>query len=341
MNVIKNTIGVGLMIKNEEKELESFLDQCIPFADCVCVVDTGSTDHSKEIALTWSKKTGITLYYIEAKRMVSEEVNGDWLICDFALARNIYLEQLDSLVDYIFTASVGNIIHEPAKIRDLVKSNHKVYGFTVKRGIADFTHHRLFKTKLGIQYHGKVHEYPDVFKVGEAPCSSGLTITHEAGNKTSQESSTKRNLRILERVYKENPSPRTRFYYAMALRETGYISDAIRVYKEYLAGPTPYHDERMFAYYYLLKCYMNTNPTEVIRIGFKALGEDQRFSEITMFMAYAFFNSKKYDKALAMCLLAIQSPPNSAMFIEACKYKEEPLKMINQIQDLKAARKNC
>ena len=336
-----STIGLGLMIRNEAKNLVEFLNQCVSFADIFCIVDTGSSDNSKEIALSWGKSSkDKKVIYIEAKKMVSEEINGEWLINDFALARNIYVETLDPLVDYVFTASVGNIIHAPHKIKEVIKSNNKVYGFKIKRGIGTFTHHRLFKTKLGIRYFGAVHEYPDIWRAKEDPVDTGLVITHECGNQSSQESSAKRNLRILEREYKKKPSSRTLFYYAMALRDCKLHKEAVKIYDEYLAGPDLYHDERMFAHYYKMCCLSTYHPNDAIKAGYKALADDQRFSEIPMLMAYMYWNAKRYDKALAMCLLAQQQPPKSDMFLELCKYKQEPLDMINKIQNLKVAKKN-
>ena len=45
-----------IIVKNEEETLGRLLDSVIAFADEIVVVDTGSTDKTKEIALNYTQK---------------------------------------------------------------------------------------------------------------------------------------------------------------------------------------------------------------------------------------------------------------------------------------------
>jgi len=49
-------VSACLIIKNEEKNLERCLESLLPFAGEIIIVDTGSTDKSKEIASKFTNK---------------------------------------------------------------------------------------------------------------------------------------------------------------------------------------------------------------------------------------------------------------------------------------------
>ena len=331
-------IGIGLIVRNEAINIVSCLEQ-FTWADYICIVDTGSNDDTDVIAHLWYAKhrRNLVLSYHHAKEQVSELIDGQWLIRDFSKARNIYLDYLDDKVDYVYAASVGAILDQPEKMKEVVKSGHEVYTFNVKRGGATFIHHRLWKTKLGIRYKGAVHECANIN--GKTMAPSGITVTHESGNTSTQEPSNKRNLRILEGEYKKRPGTRTLFYYAMALKDSKDYKGAVKIYREYLAmGGNAYHDERMFAWIYLVRCLRKFDPQAALQAGYKALGEDQRFSEIPMEMSYIYCEQRQYKKALAMAILAHQPPPKSDLFVEPSRYKQEPIKMIDFVQNIKAVR---
>ena len=50
------TISLCMIVKNEEKNLERCLSSYAPLMDEIIVVDTGSTDRTKEIAARFTEK---------------------------------------------------------------------------------------------------------------------------------------------------------------------------------------------------------------------------------------------------------------------------------------------
>ena len=50
------TISLCMIVKNEEKNLERCLNSYAPLMDEIIVVDTGSTDKTKEIAARFTDK---------------------------------------------------------------------------------------------------------------------------------------------------------------------------------------------------------------------------------------------------------------------------------------------
>lgn len=87
------TISVCMIVKNEEQQLADCLDSLVPIADEMIVVDTGSTDSTKEIAARYTDR----IY------------DFPW-IDDFAAARNFAFSK--ATMDYIYTADADEVIDE-------------------------------------------------------------------------------------------------------------------------------------------------------------------------------------------------------------------------------------
>ena len=54
------TISLCMIVKDEEKVLKRCLDSAVSFADEIIIVDTGSSDSTKKIAETYTKKSMIS-----------------------------------------------------------------------------------------------------------------------------------------------------------------------------------------------------------------------------------------------------------------------------------------
>lgn len=91
------TISVCMIVKNEERQLRACLDSLKPIADEIVIVDTGSSDCTKDIAREYTD-----LVY-----------DFPW-IDDFAAARNFAFSKATK--DYIYTADADEVI-DAANIR--------------------------------------------------------------------------------------------------------------------------------------------------------------------------------------------------------------------------------
>ncbi|MDD5936743.1 MAG: glycosyltransferase family 2 protein [Clostridiales bacterium] len=87
------TISACLIVKNEEKVLARCLDSIKSIVDEIIVVDTGSTDHTKEIAQRYTDK----IY------------DFTW-VNDFSKARNFSFSKTN--MDYIYVADADEVIDE-------------------------------------------------------------------------------------------------------------------------------------------------------------------------------------------------------------------------------------
>lgn len=94
------TISVCMIVKNEGKVLARCLDSIKDLADEIIIVDTGSTDATKEIAASYTDK----IY------------DFTW-IHDFSAARNYSFSQ--ATMDYIYVADADEVIDEENRQRFL------------------------------------------------------------------------------------------------------------------------------------------------------------------------------------------------------------------------------
>lgn len=87
------TISLCMIVKNEEKVLARCLDSVADLVDEIIVVDTGSTDKTKEIAARYTDK----IYDFE------------W-VQDFAAARNFAFSK--AKMEYIYSADADEVLNE-------------------------------------------------------------------------------------------------------------------------------------------------------------------------------------------------------------------------------------
>lgn len=142
-------ISVCMIVKNEEKILEKSLKSISKYNFDIVIVDTGSTDKTKEVALKYTKNVF------------------DYKWCnDFAKARNFSISKAKG--DYILVIDADEIIEsiDVNSVKKLIKENSNKVGRILRineysRNGERFTYkervNRLFK-KDKFQYNGRIHE---------------------------------------------------------------------------------------------------------------------------------------------------------------------------------------
>ena len=87
------TISVCMIVKNEEEVLARCLDSLKGIADEIVIVDTGSSDNTKEIAKAYTDKVYDFMW-----------------IQDFSAARNFAFSK--ATMDYIYSADADEVLEE-------------------------------------------------------------------------------------------------------------------------------------------------------------------------------------------------------------------------------------
>ena len=90
---LRKTVSCCMIVKNEEQNMQRCLERISQFVDEVIVVDTGSTDRTKEIAATFPK---VRLF------------DFPW-VNDFAAARNFSLDQATN--DWVFVLDADELVN--------------------------------------------------------------------------------------------------------------------------------------------------------------------------------------------------------------------------------------
>ena len=190
------TISVCMIVKNEEKDLPRLLETIHDAVDEIIVVDTGSTDRTKEIASAYKAKV----------------YDFPW-INDFSAARNESLKYATK--DYILWLDADDTIEKQdiAKLRFHIKNNIGTAIFIHlldRRPNAEYVSIQLraFPNHLGLKFSGKVHEQIslDVEKMGIKYSTCPIKVIHLGYDSLpSITGKLTRNINILLEELKEKP----------------------------------------------------------------------------------------------------------------------------------------
>jgi tetratricopeptide (TPR) repeat protein len=191
-NSQRPTLGVIMIVKDEEERLASILSDIEGIVDEIVVVDTGSHDKTVNIARSYGAKLGFFVW------------------CnDFSAARNKSIELAES--DYLFWLDADDRVNKEnqRKILELKKNlrpeKDRGYLFRVINRVGEASNvialqPRIFPNRKNIMFEGRIHEQilPCMKRCGIKIENREITIDH-AGyhDKKTIENKARRNLEIL------------------------------------------------------------------------------------------------------------------------------------------------
>lgn len=329
----KPTSVAGLIVKNEERDLPKCLKSIASVVDQVVIIDTGSTDRTREVATTTIANPVHFQVYTEASR---QDEHGDWKLWDFSKARNQFVEKIETLgVDWILWMDADDELLTPQNLRRaLYWQQYKVFSVLIQSGCQSWPQHRLWRTGLGIHYEGRCHEYPTF---GGFPCLNlaDTIVRHDAAPGFGEDSNV-RNLRILTEEFSDNPTPRTAFYLANTHKDGGRYAEAVPYYTSRIAMGPGFRDEWLFAYLYKARCERAAgNPAAAERTLLQAVSEERTWAEFWMELAYMVQEQGRQWHAIGYAMQAARLAPDSltipptALWRENNKYTDQPARIIS------------
>lgn len=290
------TISLCMIVRNEEKSLGRCLSTVADIVDEIVIVDTGSTDRTKEIAAGY----GARLYDFE------------W-IQDFAAARNYSFSH--ATCEYIMWLDADDVIEEADRERfkalkaTLSPEYHSVgmrYILSTDddgKPLYSLRRNRLLRKDCQFQWVGNVHEYievtPPVFE-------SDVCITHKKDKEY-----TERNLNIFRKMLADGKpfTPRDRIYYANELYDHGYYQEALENYKSFLSEGKGWVEDNIQACLRLADSYGQLGQkTEQLLSLCRSFNYDLPRPETCCKIGYYFMELQLYEQAVYWFKLAVTLP---------------------------------
>ncbi len=193
------SISLCMIVKNEEKYLPGCLESARPFVDEIIVVDTGSTDATKEIAERYGAKVFHFPWngnFSDARNESLRHASSDWILYLDADERLLTGNEMRALMPA--TAAIAYSVS--------IRSKHILPTGTVEQVNQ---YQRFFRRHPKIFFEGVVHEQvlPSLIRMNKSIESSELFIEHLGYGESLEKINEKclRNSEMLLRQLEKNP----------------------------------------------------------------------------------------------------------------------------------------
>jgi glycosyltransferase involved in cell wall biosynthesis len=224
------TVSFALIVKNEGHALARCLESIAGAVDEIVVVDTGSTDATKQIARRYTDR----IYDFAWQR-------------DFSAARQFAFDRATS--DWVAWIDADDVVKHAERIRPLLDTApSNLDGFYWRyeydqdlwgNAVCELWRERCVRNNGAFRWEGRVHEV----LAHQTPCklsrSRAVIIEHHR-NRSRIREKLDRNLEILEAEYARlttratKPSPRLLFYLGAEYASAGECQRALFFYQQYL-----------------------------------------------------------------------------------------------------------
>ncbi len=182
------TLSLCMIVKNEENTLPDCLNSIRNIVDEIIIVDTGSTDRTKDIAKIYGAKIydfKWTNDFSEARNYSLSKANCDWILILDAdeIISPIDHDRLKELINKKQNVAYSITTRNYVNVFNLAgwTSNGSIYSKEEKgKGWFPSTKVRLFPNKKGIKFHNKVHELvePSLKEIGIQIKNCDVAIHH-------------------------------------------------------------------------------------------------------------------------------------------------------------------
>lgn len=325
-----STVGLALIVKNEEKNLPTLLESIEGAFDQVVLIDTGSTDHTLDIFDEWASEQQIhtIVGYYEWNK-------------DFAAARNYADSFLDT--NWNVWADADDIIVGAQNIRSLVE-NLDPSVVALAAGY-DYIQHpdtgecicflkreRVVRKGHGT-WNGRVHEAQQVQGGMIQYVGPELLLwKHNKAMSTVEEvrdvHSTPRNLEILEEWYKDEPNnARVVAYLGTENAARGDHETALRFYNEYMQTNPSWPDEKSQVVRKACTSMMalGADPDDVIRSAWSGLDANPDWPDTALTLAEAYLVKGEYNNSISWASRVISAGvPDTLLIINPLEYTFVP-----------------
>jgi hypothetical protein len=242
----KPLFGLCMIVKNEEHVIERAMRSALRMMNTFCIVDTGSTDKTKEIIQKVADELGIKGFIYDRP----------WV--NFGVNRTEALELAKKHMKWGFMLDADDSIEGGMIDTTLLKDDIAGYLININHGY--IVHHRIhiFNLNYDWEYVGALHEYPNCKSIPIISIKINESTYIEArveGGRSKDPQKYLRDALILQKELDTNPNcdkARTLFYLAQSYKDAG-LNDIAKKYYLKRAEFDGWKEENYISYLALIR----------------------------------------------------------------------------------------
>lgn len=288
------TVSLCMIVKNEEDVLERCLESAANLVDEIVIVDTGSTDRTREVAQRFTHRVYDFIWtndFAAARNYA------------FTLAEKDYCMWLDA--DDVLLAEDQAALQELKETMDpdvcVVMAKYNT-GFDEAGNVTfSYFRERLIKNHAGMRWEGAVHEA--IVPTGRVIYSE-FAVTHRKLHPSDPD----RNLRIYESLLAQGAElePRQQFYYGRELYYHHRYEESVRVFERFLDEGQGWLENNIDACCHCAYCYERMGrPEQALRSLLRSFAYDRPRAEVCCELGNWFFQREKMPLAAYWYSLAL------------------------------------
>lgn len=307
-------ICLNMIVRNESARIERALASVAPYINSFVIVDTGSTDDTKQKIIDFFKARGII-----------GEIRDEPFI-DWSQARNAAIGWARRLAvvylpDYLLLCDADMELVVRDKDTFFAALTGEAHEMQQEAGSLHYANVRLVKASSVGLYKGVTHEYYDA-PAAEA-IGTDIAFFKDHADGANRPEKFKRDIRLLKADLKVDPNnPRSMFYLAQSYRDAGRPLDAIKWFKRRVAAGG-WDEEVWNAQLNLAHCYKGIDDAKFIYHALQAYSMRPSRAEPMYDLAHYYRHLDGHQPAALACAEAVAHLPksNDKLFVNDYVYK--------------------
>jgi hypothetical protein len=252
-----------MIVRDEESVIERALLSAIPWIQTYMIVDTGSTDRTKEVVRRVMTEADISGTIVDRPWVDFGHNRTEALqLCRDKMEWAIMLDADDNLAGQVVPRATWDHL--------------EVDAFAMRIRHDHIFHNRLqiFRVEAGWRYEGVLHEMPACSlkepKVVMLPPTVFME-TRCAGYRSRDPQKYLKDAAVLEKEYAKAPTSRTLYYLAQSYRDAGRPRDAVHFYRKYVTEADADANKHELYIAMMNLIMMSDDPAEQLRTTWAAI----------------------------------------------------------------------
>jgi tetratricopeptide (TPR) repeat protein len=319
-------ISVCMIVKNEERFLENCLSSIRDLADEIILVDTGSSDRTKEIASKFTSKIYDFVWeddFSKARNFAISKANCEWILSidadeviskeDIEKIKKVADEEMDAVYFIIrdYTNNVGSIGWK-SSAGDVYEESRVAAGYSETPVL------KFFRNRRDYKFEGRVHEVVEnsIKRLGGKIFMTDIVIHHYGPLRTNEELKEKKDKYaelLRERLDEGDFGKGEEFYVYYEIARELIMKGELTGAKEYLKKSLELNSEYVPALTIFGGIYLTEkNLDEAERLLKRALILNGNNGDAHSNLGIVYSERKEYNKAIRKFERAIEINPRSA-----------------------------